>query len=140
MTVAVLLVALFAAPAWPQNGGQFTVVAHAATSIESLSTTELGRIFTRARTSWRDGTLIRPVELGGTSPTRESFYHSTLNIGMNEVVQFWINKAMTSGVRPPKAYPSESMVLRFVARTPGAIGFVGPDAKLPDGVKQVSVK
>lgn len=48
---------------------------------------------------------------------------------------------MTAGVRPPKLFQSAAPVVRTVADTPGAIGFVYVDADLSvGGVKPIRLE
>jgi ABC-type phosphate transport system substrate-binding protein len=46
---------------------------------------------------------------------------------------------MLTGRTAPPRVKSQDALLAFVAATPGGIGYVGPDAALPEGVKRVKL-
>lgn len=118
----------------------YVVVVHPDVAIETLTTRELGRIYKKVMTEWPDNSRIYPVELGGTSSARELFYRDTMNIVVGDVATYWINQAMTTGTKPPRVFPSDELVLKYVARTPGAIGFVTHKATLDHTVRKVTVR
>lgn len=132
------VVALLSAPARAEEH-QFVVIVHPEVSVDSLGVDELGRIFKKEVTRWPDGTLIRPVELGGTSAARADFYGTTLRLRVGDVTAYWINQAMTTGSNPPKVFSSANLVMRYVSQTPGAIGFVGADTPIDPQVKRIAV-
>jgi ABC-type phosphate transport system substrate-binding protein len=134
-----LLVA--AVTAGPARAGDldFVVIAHPAVSVQDLSLDELARIYKKETTRWPDGSPIVPVELGGAGATRAAFYESTLRLMVGDVTAYWINQAMTTGNNPPKVFSSDSLVLHYVAQTPGAVGFVAPNTPLGDRVKRIAI-
>jgi len=117
----------------------FVVVAHPDVAVDQLSADELGRIFKKESTRWPDGTPIVPVEVGGTAPTRSSFYRATLKLVVGDVTAYWINQAMTTGNNPPKIFSSDGLVMRYVGQTPGAVGFVSPTTPADPRVKRIAV-
>ena len=118
----------------------YVVVVHPDVIVKTLSVRELGRIYKKVVTEWPDRSRISPVELGGTSPVRKQFYQDTMNIMVGDVATYWINQAMTTGIKPPRVFPSNELVLKYVARTPGAIGFVTREAILTGTVKRVTIR
>jgi ABC-type phosphate transport system substrate-binding protein len=144
LAAAVLFTGLLAgllpgAQARAQDFG-FVVVANPEVGVDRLSTDDLGRIFKKELTRWPDGTPIRPVELGGTSPARAEFYGVTLRLRVGDVTAYWINQAMTTGSNPPKVFSSPNLVMRYVSQTPGAVGFVSADTPIDPQVKQIAVE
>ena len=126
------------APALADELG-FVVVAHPDVAVDHLSPDALGRIFKKETTRWPDGTPIVPVEVGGTAPTRSSFYRATLKLVVGDVTAYWINQAMTTGNNPPKIFSSDGLVMRYVGQTPGAVGFVSPDTPADPRVKRIAI-
>ncbi|MDH5526182.1 MAG: hypothetical protein OEY97_02600 [Nitrospirota bacterium] len=108
----------------------FLVIAHPDVPVNAVALDELGRMFTRDVTEWPDGTRIVPVELAGATGTREAFYKATLNTLVEDIASFWIREAMTSGRRPPRSFSNPDLVVNYVAKTPGAIGFVAAGTHL----------
>ena len=66
-----------------------------------------------------------PVNLPPDSKLRQAF--SRTAIGMSELrLQNYWNQQYFQGVSPPYVLGSEAAVVEFVAKTPGAIGYVEP--------------
>ncbi len=90
----------------------------------SLRKDEAAQIFKRKKLFWSDGRKIQPVNLPASSPLRRLFTHSILGSTPEELEKYW-NDMYFHGVSPPFVLTSEEAVLRFVAETPGAVGYVG---------------
>jgi ABC-type phosphate transport system substrate-binding protein len=99
------------------------VVAHARVPDARLDAGEVRRIFLLRRRFWRDGSRIRPVNLPAASPTRLSFSRTVLGSPPRELADYF-NDLYFHGTRPPPVLESERAVLLYVARTPGAVGYV----------------
>lgn len=85
---------------------------------------ELALIFKRKKLFWNDGGKVQPVNLPASSPLRRVFSHAVLGTSPEELEKYW-NDMYFHGISPPFVLTSEEAVLRFVAETPGAIGYVG---------------
>jgi len=99
------------------------VIVQATQSKLSMGKSELAAIYRRKRNYWEDGTKIQPVNLPADNPTRRAFSKAVLGYAPEELEQYW-NDRYFHGVLPPYVLSSEEAVLRFVAETPGAIGYV----------------
>ncbi|MBI5136878.1 MAG: hypothetical protein HZA24_06015 [Nitrospirae bacterium] len=137
MLIALLLAAPLAVPA--QTAG-FAVVAHRAVPVDALSAAELRRVFLKKQTHWADGTPIAVVEMTGDPALREGFYGRILNSTVERMTAYWINETMTHAVAPPRLYGTAAMLLDYVARTPGAIGFVPAGTPLPPEIKHLEME
>jgi ABC-type phosphate transport system substrate-binding protein len=80
-------------------------------------------IFARKRQLWSDRSTIVPVNLPAAHPLRRKFSHWVFDKTPEEMQDYW-NDQYFHGVVPPPVLASEEAVLRFVASTPGAIGYV----------------
>lgn len=89
----------------------------------SLGKSTLAAIYRRKKFYWEDGTKIQPVNLPADHPARYIFSQAILGYAPEELEQYW-NDRYFHGVLPPYVLTSEEAVLRFVAETPGAIGYV----------------
>jgi hypothetical protein len=98
-------------------------------------TQELALIFKRKRLSWDDGTRIQAVNLPADHPARRLFSQRILKTLPEAQAQYW-NGMYYHGVFPPHVVASPEAVLRFVAETPGAIGYI-PACKLDTRVKSI---
>ena len=52
---------------------------------------------------------------------------------------YWQRRVSADHVFPPPVKDSDQEVLGYVAATSGAIGYVGPDTAIPEGVKVLAV-
>lgn len=88
-----------------------------------LDVATLARIYRRKMLHWQDGSKIEPVNLPAAEPLRQSFSRQALKMEPEELEAYW-NQQYFQGIFPPYVLSSEEAVLRFVADTPGAIGYV----------------
>ncbi len=99
---------------------------------DRLNARDIGLIFKRRKLFWNDGTRIEPVNLPADQPLRQRFSHSVLRLSPEALEAFW-NEQYFHGVLPPHVLASEAAVLRFVADTATAIGYLSAcmvDARL----------
>lgn len=94
---------------------------------DSLDDATVRRIFLRRQRFWGDGALVAPVNLPATSPVRDAFSRAVLGRSPRDMAGFW-NDQYFHGVQPPPVLDSQRAVLLYVARTPGAIGYVAADS------------
>jgi hypothetical protein len=75
-------------------------------------------------THWDHGEPIRPVDLGADSPTRRRFSSDVHNRSVAAVRNYWQQIIFSGRGVPPPELESDEAVVRFVARHPGAVGYV----------------
>lgn len=88
-----------------------------------LSSEKLALIFKRKRNFWDNGERIQPVNLPPAHPLRRAFSQQVFGRSPEELDDYWRDMYF-HGVLPPFVLASEEAVIRFVATTPGAIGYV----------------
>jgi ABC-type phosphate transport system, periplasmic component len=71
----------------------------------------------------KDGQRLIPVNLPAGSPLREAFVQEVTHLSDAQQGDYW-NRQYFQGVSPPYVLASQQAVVRFVAATPGAIGYV----------------
>lgn len=119
-----LLIALLVLAARPAMAADWiAVVVAPARADAALDRDALALIFERKRLYWPDGARIQPVNLPAADPLRGQFTRSVLNLRPEQLDDYW-NGLYFHGVRPPFVLGSGEAVLRFVAATPDAIGYV----------------
>lgn len=121
------LPAVFAAPA------VIAVVVHPAATTGTVDDDALAQIFKRRRIYWRDGVRIQPVNLPADHALRRRFSQAVLHQMPEAMDEYW-NEQYFRGALPPHVQASEVAVLRFVAATTGAIGYLDVCA-LDDSVR-----
>ena len=91
---------------------------HLAMSRETLRNVYLKKIFVDG-----NGQRLVPVNLPPASALRDTFVSSLLDMPESRLADYW-NRQYFQGVSPPYVLASQQAVVRFVATTPGAIGYV----------------
>lgn len=90
---------------------------------KTISAQELGLIFKRKKLFWDDGSRIQPVNLPSDDPLRRQFSLRVMKTLPESQSQYW-NSMYYHGVFPPHVVGSSEAMLRYVAETRGAIGYV----------------
>ncbi len=99
------------------------VVMAAAAAPARLSREQVALIFKSKRRFWDDGSRILPINLPATHAVRRGFTLQIYNRGPDELEDYWRDQYF-HGVLPPFVLGSEEAVIRLVASTPGAIGYI----------------
>lgn len=92
-------------------------------NIKTLKAEELSLIYWRKKQYWQGGVRIHPVNLHAEHPLRLVFSKVVLGNLPAEQTTYW-NGLYFHGTSPPYSVQSEEAVLRYVATTKGAIGYV----------------
>lgn len=111
--------------AWrPIAAGEPLVVITAANNpISNLSLDTLKLIYLRKKAMDDEGNRWIPLNLPLADPLRKGFSLSLFKMLPEEQDEYW-NIQYFNGIIPPKVMASEEAVLRFVAMTNGAVGYV----------------
>lgn len=142
LTCGVFLVVatLGAAVAPAANGTQeYQVVVHPSVRGTWISRANLQALFTGQTDRWGDKTTAKPVDQSVNTAVRRAFTASVLGHSIGEIQRYWQDRIAADRVFPPPVKASDGEVLRFVTVTAGAVGYVGPDTAIPEGVKVISV-
>lgn len=120
---------LAAAPARAAQAAadSIVVIVHPDVPATRITVAEARRIFLRRSSFWSDRRRIEPVNLPATSPVRDTFSRRVLGRAPAELAAYW-NDRYFHGTSPPPVLESEQAMLLYVARTPGAIGYVRASA------------
>lgn len=108
------------APAWADNA--VAVIVAAGAPPLNLGSDELALIYLRKRL-FVAGARVQPINLPLTHPLRRWFSQHLLRQTPEELENYWRDQYF-NGIVPPFVLASEEAVIRFVASTPGAIGYV----------------
>jgi ABC-type phosphate transport system substrate-binding protein len=99
------------------------IITQKTSPLKNLSSEDLKRIYLRKSLLDANGNRWIPLNLPVNHVLRLSFSLALFNTTPEEQEQYW-NEQYFQGVTPPEVLASEEAVLRFVAITPGAIGYV----------------
>lgn len=114
------------------------VVVARSSSVQDLSLSALRRIFTNEGD--RDPADQRYLPFNHPPHTNDRVAFDKLVLGMSadEVSQFWIERKIRGMPGPPRSVDSLSLLLRLIARLPGAIGYART-AQLTGDVRAIRV-
>ena len=113
----------------PEAAPPFWVIVNHGTTITSIDRKLLQDAFLRRATRWSDGQPINPVDLPASSPARLRFSSEALRRTVDSVKIYWLQAIFSGHGVPPPELDNDEQVVRFVARTAGAIGYVSGTAK-----------
>ncbi len=114
------------------------VVVAKGSAVQDVSMSELKRIFTNEGDSDSDGQRYVPFNHPPHTTDRVSFDKLVLGMSPDEVSQFWIERRIRGLSGPPRSVDSLSLLLRLIARLPGAISYARP-AQLTGDVRAIRV-
>jgi ABC-type phosphate transport system substrate-binding protein len=100
------------------------VVVNKANPVHALGRDELRPMFQTTKTQWPDGLRIAPYNLPEADGTRRAFDAAVLELDPDRVARYWVDRKIRGGERPPVKLPSAAVVVRVVAATAGAIGYI----------------
>jgi hypothetical protein len=107
---------------------RLVVIVHPGTRVQTLSADELEALFTLSQRAWPDGQPAIPFNFAPGAPLREQFDRVVLGMNGDEVARFWIDRRIRGLGDAPRKVPSVALMLRVVAKLPGALGYVPEDA------------
>jgi len=94
-------------------------------SIMQINIRQLEHIYRRKTRINKQGERWVPINLGVKNALRQTFSAKLFKQRPEEMEAFW-NIQYFKGITPPYVVSSEEAVLRFIAHTPGAIGYIKP--------------
>jgi ABC-type phosphate transport system substrate-binding protein len=134
----------------PMNGlaardeGYFVVIVNAKNPTDTVDRKFLQDTFFKRITRWPEDGIIQPVDQRPDSPIRRVFSEAVLSRSVMGVKSYWQQLIFSGTDVPPPELGDDEEVVRFVARTPGSIGYVSPavhpGSSSALGVKAVTVR
>lgn len=104
----------------------------------ALQREQVSRIFLRKEPCWPDGGEAMPVDQAEERPVREHFTSAIHRRHLSAILSYWQQQVFSGRGSPPPILEKDQDVVDYVARTPGALGYVSKAARLA-GVKVMRV-
>jgi hypothetical protein len=123
LLLAGLLLVTGFVPAQAADPSGIAVIAARGATLPELDRRDLALIFKRKKRFWPDGRRVAPVNLPAGQNLRRAFSVSVFGHPPEELDDYWRDQYF-HGELPPFVASSEEAVIRFVASTPGAVGYV----------------
>ncbi len=136
MALAAVVVSMMYLPA-AFSQSDITVIAHSGVASDSLSKADLGEIYTNKKKKWSDGTKLYVASLKGTDSS-EAFLGAYVKKNQSQFDAFWKKQVFTGKGKMPKYFKSDADMVKYVAKTKGAVGYVSSGTSL-DGVKEIKI-
>jgi len=121
----------------PAFAGDVKIIANPSVKTDTISAEELKSVFLEEKSSLNDGSRVEPVLSKGGS-AHDAFVREYLGKTDTSLQAYYRTLVFTGKGSMPKAEPSDSDVVAYVARTRGAIGYVGLETSA-EGVKTLSL-
>jgi ABC-type phosphate transport system substrate-binding protein len=99
------------------------LIANKNVAAEKLDAATLKSVFLGKKVAWDSAGRITLAVLKG-GPVAEDFLKGAVDMNVSAFNNHWRRLAMTGGGTAPKSFEKEEDLRKFVAETPGAIGFV----------------
>jgi TonB family protein len=116
--------------------GDVKVIANPSVKAESISARELKSLYLEEKSSL-NGTHVEPV-VEKRGPAHEAFLRDYLGQTDDELQKYYQTLVFTGRGSMPKVVGSDAEVVAYVAKTRGAIGYVGAGASV-EGVRTLSI-
>ena len=139
------------APIGTEEGGRFppqsraavddslAIVVNRSNPVESLSLSELRKIFLESQDHWSNGRRITVIMLEPGKIERQIVLTQIYQMDEKDFNKYFLHGMLTGEVHvAPKAMTNSSEVLKFVFNVPGAIGYVKA-SDVNDSVKVVRI-
>jgi ABC-type phosphate transport system substrate-binding protein len=114
------------------------VIANPSVKSADVSKGDLRDVFTGTSTTLKDGSHVVPVLLKG-GEANDAFLSAFIGKGDAAFRAGWRSLVFSGQATMPKTVDSEAAMAEYVAKTPGAIGYVGKSAA-HEGVKVLAIK
>jgi ABC-type phosphate transport system substrate-binding protein len=126
-TISAILISAFTLAAsadFAAASEKIVIVLNNENGVSSLSTAEIRDYFLKRKTQWPDGTPVRFIDWEEGSAVRAAFLEQVVKKSPRELELYWIGEKLYRGNSAPIKVDSPEMVLTFVAKLAGAIGYV----------------
>lgn len=117
--------ALLFAASGTARAQDLVVIAHPDSGLAQLSSAEARHLFLGRYKRLPAGMAAHPID---TTPLKENFYARLVGKPLAEIDAYWARLVFSGNTRPPEQLPDSAAVVRRVAQTPGAVGYVTHDA------------
>jgi ABC-type phosphate transport system substrate-binding protein len=122
-----------------QSQESFLVIVNSANPVTSLSRSHLSALFLREVRSWEHGEQVLPADQSSASALRERFSDEIHGRSASAIKAYWQQEVFAGREVGPPELGSDSEVVAYVQRHPGAIGYVSASTSTKD-VKVVEIQ
>jgi ABC-type phosphate transport system substrate-binding protein len=106
------------------SAAQVSVIAHKSVPLDQIERLQLLDFYTGDIRAWSNGEPVVVFDLKPKGEVKKAFYNF-LGKSSSRMKSIWMKRMLSGEGDPPEALLSEEEMIKKVAATPGAIGFVG---------------
>ena len=121
----------------------YQLIANAKVPADSVERRFVMDTFFKKVTHWPEDGIIQPVDQRPDSLVRRKFSEDVLGRSVMGVKSYWQQLIFSGADVPPPELGNDEEVIRYVSKTPGAVGYVSSSSistsSLPTGIKTVSI-
>ncbi|MFN2571785.1 MAG: substrate-binding domain-containing protein [Gemmatimonadales bacterium] len=136
----VVALALFAPRLVQAQDVAYHLIVHASNPVARLSRDQVSRIFLRKVTQWDNHQPVLPIDQTAESPVRLTFTKQVHQRTIASVQTWWQQQTFAGVAVAPPERASDSEVLDYVRKYPGAIGYVRAGVPFPPDVKAIDLQ
>lgn len=129
--VAAVLCAIFAvATIRSKAAGEYAIVTNASNSYradESTLRTVLKQLYLKQRSQWPNSIAAKPFGRPAGSSEHQVWLSHILGLRQSELAKHWLSLKQRNGETAPQEVESDEILLKLVAKYPGAFGVVPRD-------------
>lgn len=119
---------------------EVAIIVNPKLKLAEMAKKDLTNIFLGKKTQWPDKTAVVFVMLK-SGAVHKQFLKDFVGKTESQFKIFWKKQVFTGKAKMPKAFKSEKEMIAYIAKTKGAIGYVGIKSMAgQDKVKKLSVK
>jgi len=137
--IALVVVLLGAAAAASAQDAAYKVIVNASNPTATAKRAAIAQLFMSRSVSWAWGPGADPVDQSMTSPIRDAFSREVLGMPLAAVQNYWRKRLLDTHEVPPLVKASDAEVIGYVAKNPGAVGYVAAATDLPPAVKALKI-
>lgn len=134
------MLAILGTTAMPAAASQPTdpvaIIVHPDLDLDSISKSELSKIFLGRLRTWHTNGPASPVDQVPDSEMRSEFSRLVHGRSVVNIEVYWKRMIFSGRGVPPPELRNDQEVLQYVRTTPGAVGYVGEASDL-EGVHRV---
>ena len=135
--VSMILAIMTAGAIREASAGEVMVIANPSVPAENLDPESVQNIFLGKTVQWKNNDMVTIV-VSEKVEVHEMFLQKYIKRTNNQFNNVWRQNLFTgTGKQPVKANSLEELI-QYVAKTPGAIGYISSDVPLPKDVKVIS--
>jgi ABC-type phosphate transport system substrate-binding protein len=128
------------APLRAAHGSSVVVIVNTSNPVTELTSREVSRLLLKKVTKWSAAdTAVVPADQNYGYQVTDDFCREIHGRDVGWLRSYWRKMVFSGRGYPPPQLKSDSEVISHVAGSAGGIGYVSPDAKLPEGVKAVTI-